>query len=119
MAGLGDCAVSSATGSERSRVISRQRRNGTRIHIGWLFSDSPDGDLEQAETVRSGPAGDVSFGPPSVVVIGRAEATRKNSTTWVLTALHEHFHQYKAANAKYYSEVKQPGLSGGDQTGMV
>jgi hypothetical protein len=58
-----------------------------------------------------------AFGPPAVVVIGRAEATRKTSTTWVLTALHEHFHQYQTADAKYYSEVEQLGLSGGDQTG--
>lgn len=59
-----------------------------------------------------------AFGPPSVVVVGRAEATKKTSTTWVLTLLHEHFHQYQAANPEYYREVEQLGLSAGDQTGM-
>ena len=59
-----------------------------------------------------------AFGPPSVVVVGRAEATKKTSTTWVLTILHEHFHQYQSANPDYYAAVEQLGLSGGDQTGL-
>lgn len=59
-----------------------------------------------------------AFGPPSVVVVGRAEATRKTSTAWALTVLHEHFHQYQSAGADYYAAVEQLGLSGGDQTGM-
>jgi hypothetical protein len=59
-----------------------------------------------------------AFGPPAVIVIGRAEVTKKTSAAWVLTVLHEHFHQFQVADAKYYSEVEQLGLAGGDQTGM-
>ena len=59
-----------------------------------------------------------AFGPPSVVVVGRAEATSKTSTTWVLTLLHEHFHQYQSSDPQYASAVDQLGLSDGDQTGM-
>src|SRR5262245_27781150 len=59
-----------------------------------------------------------AFGPPAVIVMGRAEVTEKTSTTWVLTLLHEHFHQYQMADPKYYSAVEQLGLAGGDQTGM-
>jgi len=59
-----------------------------------------------------------AFGPPAVIVMGRAEATKKTSATWVLTVLHEHFHQFQTADPKYYSEVEELGLAGGDQTGM-
>jgi len=59
-----------------------------------------------------------AFGPPSVIVVGRAEATKKNSTSWVLTILHEHFHQYQNEAPGYYAAVEGLGLSGGDQTGM-
>ena len=59
-----------------------------------------------------------AFGPPPVVVIGRAEVTGKRSVAWVLTLLHEHFHQYQMSEPGYYAEVEQLGLSGGDQTGM-
>ena len=37
---------------------------------------------------------------------------------WVLTLLHEHFHQYQNAWPDYYSGVNALDLSGGDQTGM-
>jgi len=59
-----------------------------------------------------------AFGPPAVVVIGRAGATGKRSVAWVLTLLHEHFHQYQMSEPGYFTEVEQLGLSGGDQTGM-
>ncbi len=59
-----------------------------------------------------------AFGPPSVIVLGRPEATNKTSTTWVLTILHERFHQVQNADAGYFSEVEKLDLSGGDQTGM-
>jgi hypothetical protein len=59
-----------------------------------------------------------AFGPPPVVVIGRAEVTGKTSVAWVLTLLHEHFHQYQMSEPGYFADVEQLGLSGGDQTGM-
>ncbi|MGQ0702249.1 MAG: hypothetical protein ACT4PM_03850 [Gemmatimonadales bacterium] len=59
-----------------------------------------------------------AFGPPSVIVIGRPESTGKTSTTWILTVVHEHFHQYQYDDPEYFSAVERLGLSGGDQTGM-
>lgn len=52
------------------------------------------------------------------IVIGQPEATGKSSTFWVLTALHEHFHQFQSSQPDYYSSVNALGLSGGDQTGQ-
>ncbi len=54
----------------------------------------------------------------STIVVGQAEMTGKSSTMWVLTLLHEHFHQYQTAWPDYYSGVNGLDLSGGDQTGM-
>jgi hypothetical protein len=59
-----------------------------------------------------------AFGPPSVIVVGQPEATGKNSATWVLTILHERFHQFQTADSAYYLAVQRLDLSGGDQTGM-
>lgn len=59
-----------------------------------------------------------AFGLPPLVVIGRAEVTNKTSTEWVLTVLHEHFHQYQMADPGYFSAVDGLDLSGGDETGM-
>lgn len=53
------------------------------------------------------------------VVIGQAENTsKKTSTPWVITVLHEHFHQMQMSQLNYYKEVEVLNLSGGDQTGM-
>ena len=53
------------------------------------------------------------------VVIGQAENTStKTSTPWVVTVLHEHFHQLQMSQPTYYKEVDELNLSGGDQTGM-
>ena len=52
------------------------------------------------------------------VVIGQASATGKQSAAWVLTALHEHFHQLQMSQPGYYAGVDALGLSRGDQTGM-
>ena len=59
-----------------------------------------------------------AFGPPAVIVIGRAEVTKKTSTAWVLTVLHEHFHQYQMSDPRYFSATEGLDLSGGDRTGM-
>lgn len=59
-----------------------------------------------------------AFGPPSVIVVGRPEATSKTSTSWVLTLVHERFHQFQTTDPDYYSEVEELDLSGSDQTGM-
>jgi hypothetical protein len=52
------------------------------------------------------------------LVIGTSEVTGLSSTEWVLTALHEHFHQLQMSDADYYPETAALDLSGGDESGM-
>jgi hypothetical protein len=55
----------------------------------------------------------------STIVVGQAENTWvKTSTPWVVTVLHEHFHQLQDSQAGYYAEVGALDLAGGDETGM-
>ena len=55
----------------------------------------------------------------NTIVIGPAELTAdKSSTRWVLTVLHEHFHQYVYSQAGYYDAVAKLGLAHGDESGM-
>jgi len=55
----------------------------------------------------------------NTVVIGPAELTAdKNSTRWVLTVLHEHFHQFVYSQPGYFDAVTRLGLAHGDQSGM-
>lgn len=54
----------------------------------------------------------------SCIVVGTPEKTKKNSTEWVITLLHEHFHQYQFSSPNYFGEVDKLDLSGGDQSGM-
>jgi hypothetical protein len=52
-------------------------------------------------------------------VIGRAEGTNaKTSTRWVVTLIHEHFHQLQYSDPRYVAGVDSLGLAGGDKTGM-
>ena len=60
-----------------------------------------------------------AVGGVSTIVIGQAENTsEKTSTPWVVTALHEHFHQLQMSQPTYFKEVDELNLSGGDQTGI-
>ena len=60
-----------------------------------------------------------AVGGVSTIVIGQAENTsKKTSTPWVVTMLHEHFHQLQSSQPDYYKEADALNLSGGDQTGM-
>jgi hypothetical protein len=52
------------------------------------------------------------------IVIGQPRSTGKSSSEWVLTLLHEHFHQLQFAYPGYYKALDTLGLSRGDQTGM-
>lgn len=54
----------------------------------------------------------------SCIVVGTPENTGKNSTEWIITLLHEHFHQYQTSYPDYYQSVENLDLSGGDKTGM-
>jgi len=53
------------------------------------------------------------------VVIGQAENTdAKTSTRWVVTLMHEHFHQLQYSQPDYQAGVSALNLARGDQTGM-
>jgi hypothetical protein len=55
----------------------------------------------------------------STIVVGQAENTSaKTSTPWVVTVLHEHFHQLQYSQPNYYADVNALNLSHGDQSGM-
>jgi hypothetical protein len=56
-------------------------------------------------------------GKPTIV-IGSAERTGKSSTAWVLTLLHEHFHQWQSSRPDYYTGVARLDLARGDTTGQ-
>jgi hypothetical protein len=58
-------------------------------------------------------------GGVSTIVIGQAEHTMaKTSTRWVVTIMHEHFHQLQTSQPRYNAEVDSLGLTRGDKTGM-
>jgi len=60
-----------------------------------------------------------AFGPPSVIVIGEPENTEaKTSTAWMITLMHEHFHQLQDAQPGILDAVNKLGLARGDTTGM-
>lgn len=59
-----------------------------------------------------------AVGGISTVVVGQPHATDRHSTAWVLTLLHEHFHQWQNAWPGYFAAVDSLELSDGDQTGM-
>ena len=55
----------------------------------------------------------------STVVVGQAELTAAAAPTdWVVTLLHEHFHQLQEAAPGFYDRVAALGLARGDTTGM-
>jgi hypothetical protein len=60
-----------------------------------------------------------AFGPPSVIVIGEPSNTSsKTSAPWLITVMHEHFHQLQNAQPGYFDAVAALGLADGDKTGM-
>ena len=55
----------------------------------------------------------------STVVVGPPSSTAAASPTdWVVTLLHEHFHQLQEARPGFYDRVAALGLARGDATGM-
>jgi len=55
----------------------------------------------------------------STIVVGQAENTdSKTSTPWVVTLLHEHFHQLQDSQPNAFQEVEALNLSRGDTSGM-
>lgn len=60
-----------------------------------------------------------AVGGVSTIVIGQAENTAsKTSTPWVITLLHEHFHQLQDSQPNFFKDTEGLNLSRGDQTGM-
>jgi hypothetical protein len=60
-----------------------------------------------------------AFGTQSVIVIGEAENTAaKTSTPWLITLMHEHFHQWQDSQPDLYTKVNALGLARGDTSGM-
>ena len=60
-----------------------------------------------------------AVGGVSTIVIGQAENTAsKTSTPWVITLMHEHFHQLQDAQPNFFKDTEALNLSHGDQTGM-
>ncbi len=60
-----------------------------------------------------------AVGGISTIVVGQAENTQaKTSTPWVVTLLHEHFHQLQDSEPNAFAEVAALNLARGDQTGM-
>jgi hypothetical protein len=54
----------------------------------------------------------------STVVVGQPENTGQSSVAWIITLLHEHFHQLQNYQKDYYNGINSLDLSGGDKTGM-
>ena len=52
------------------------------------------------------------------MVVGQAENTSRSSTAWVITLIHEHFHQLQMSKPDYFSSVDELDLAGEDKTGM-
>jgi hypothetical protein len=57
-------------------------------------------------------------GVPTIVVGQAGNTQAKTSTEWVLTILHEHFHQYQMSDSNYFSAVNELKLDAGDSSGM-
>lgn len=52
------------------------------------------------------------------IVVGTPENTGKNSSEWIITLLHEHFHQFVYNSPNYYNDVNNLDLANGDTSGM-
>lgn len=59
-----------------------------------------------------------AVGGLATVVIGTASGAGKSSVDWVLTVLHEQFHQWQFSLPDYYRRTEALGLARGDTTGQ-
>ena len=59
-----------------------------------------------------------AVGGKATIVVGTAERTGKSSVEWVLTLVHEHFHQWQSSLPDYYTRANALGLARGDTTGQ-
>ena len=58
-----------------------------------------------------------AVGGVPTVVVGTAERTGKSSSEWVLSLLHEHFHQRQYSLPDYYQRSARLDLAAGDSSG--
>jgi hypothetical protein len=59
-----------------------------------------------------------AVGGVPTIVVGTAEATGKGTTAWVLSVLHERFHQLQMSQPDYFDGVAALDLAHGDTTGQ-
>ena len=59
-----------------------------------------------------------AVGAEPTIVVGTPKATGKSDAAWVITLLHEHFHQLQYSRPGYYAASNKLGLARGDETGM-
>ena len=59
-----------------------------------------------------------AVGGTSTIVIGPPERTGKTPAQWIVTLLHEHFHQWQYTQPGYYAGVERLDLARGDTTGQ-
>jgi hypothetical protein len=60
-----------------------------------------------------------AVGGVSTIVVGQVENTAsKTSTPWVVTLMHEHFHQLQDSQPNFFEQVAALNLAHGDQSGM-
>ncbi|MEO8447233.1 MAG: hypothetical protein ABI528_07035, partial [bacterium] len=52
------------------------------------------------------------------IVVGLPENTGRSGLDWIVTILHEHFHQYQYIQPGYYTGVDSLDLAGDDKSGM-
>jgi hypothetical protein len=59
------------------------------------------------------------FGPPSIIIVGEPKNTlSKTSTPWLITLMHEHFHQLQNSQPGYFQGALALGLSHGPEDSM-
>ena len=125
---------SAAPIADAARILDRV---GDRIWPGWsaapsqllLVTDStelflPELAAPSAKWSRKRifpPTFQATFpavGGVPTIVIGTPEGTNTPHDRWVLTVLHEHFHQLQYSRPGYYQGLNALGLARGDTTGM-
>ena len=127
-------ATSAAAIGDAARILERV---GERIWPGWsaapsqllLVTDSTELFLPELAAPSAKWSRKRIFPPtlqatfPAVggvptIVIGTPERTGLPDDRWVLTVMHEHFHQFQYSRPGYYQGLNALGLARGDTTGM-
>lgn len=58
------------------------------------------------------------FGPPATIIVGTPAATNRTPEAWVITLLHENFHQLQYGQPDYYPGTAALGLAEDENDGM-